>query len=397
MFDVAVIGGGIVGMATALALTANGEGGRVVVLEKEDRVGAHQTGHNSGVMHSGVYYRPGSLKAQLCREGNRALVRMCVEHGIPHHVCGKVIVATDDDELPRLDELAERAAANGIPAERLGPAGVRDHEPHVRGVGGLWLRSTGIVDFQAVTRVMADLVTGRGGDVRLGAEVTAIDTRVDGHDLATPGGVVRARFLVNCAGLQSDRVAERAGASLSARIVPFRGEYYELVPERRELVRGLVYPVPDPQFPFLGVHFTRMIDGGVHAGPNAVLALRREGYRKRDVSARDTWDTLSFPGFWRLARHHVRTGAAEVARSFSKRLFVRGLRRLVPEVGVADLVPTTAGVRAQALERDGRLVEDFLLVRSDRAIHVCNAPSPAATSALAIGRVVATEVLAEVR
>ncbi len=392
MFDVAIIGGGIVGLATALALTESRPDSRVVVLEKESVLAAHQTGNNSGVLHSGIYYKPGSLKAQYCREGNARLVEFCDEHEIPYDICGKVIVATEADELPRLDTLYERALAHGLTVERLGPEGIRAHEPHCAGIAGLWLPSTGIVDYKAVSRAYARLVEEAGGEIRTGVEATSIRSLGQHHVVITSAGPIEARFLVTCAGLHSDRVATRAGAHLDAKIVPFRGEYYELTPSARPLVNGLIYPVPDPSFPFLGVHFTRMIDGSVHAGPNAVLALAREGYRKRDIVPRDAAESLTYPGFWKLARKHYRDGAGEMARSFSKHLFLRSLQRLIPDVKRRDLVPTHAGVRAQALGHDGSMVDDFLIVESDGAIHVCNAPSPAATSSLEIGRAIAARV-----
>lgn len=392
MHDIVIIGGGIVGLATAVALSDQRPGADIVVLDKEQRLAAHQTGNNSGVLHSGIYYPPGSMKARFCREGNAELVAFCRERGIPVDVCGKVIVATRTDELAGLERLHERAEANGITAERLGPEGIRDHEPHCRGIAGLWVPSTGIVDFVALCEAFATIVDERGGRIRRGVEVSGIRRQGGVQVLTTTEGEIRSRYLVNCAGLHSDRVARTAGTDPGARIVPFRGEYYELAPSARHLVKGLIYPVPDPAFPFLGVHFTRMIDGSVHAGPNAVLAFAREGYRKRDVNVRDSAEILSYRGFWRLARRHYRMGAAEMARSYSKQLFLRSLQRLVPEVRRRDLVPTHAGVRAQALTPDGGLVDDFLIVESEGALHVCNAPSPAATSSLEIGKAVAARV-----
>jgi L-2-hydroxyglutarate oxidase len=402
VFDVAIVGGGIVGLATALAVTEQMPGASVVVVEKEARLAFHQTGNNSGVLHSGIYYKPGSLKAQYCREGNAALQEFCQEHGIAYDICGKVIVATDESELPRLANLEQRAVEHGLVAERLGPDGLRDHEPHVVGIAGLFLPSTGITDFKAIVRAYADLVVSRGGEIRLSTRVTGLRRENDEHVISYVSeadgekveGELRAAALVNCAGLHSDRVAELAGAAPDAKIVPFRGEYYELAPKSRGLVKGLIYPVPDPAFPFLGVHFTRMIDGSVHAGPNAVLALKREGYRKRDINLRDTADTLSYGGFYRLARKHFRAGSKEVARSFSKHLFLRSLQRLVPDVRRQDLVPTHSGVRAQALSPDGALVDDFLIVEGERSLHVCNAPSPAATSSLEIGKAIAARLAA---
>jgi (S)-2-hydroxyglutarate dehydrogenase len=391
-FDVAVVGAGIVGLATAVALTDRWPRLRVVVLEKEQALGAHQTGRNSGVVHSGIYYKPGSFKARLCRAGNESIVRFCGDHGVAYERCGKLIVASDEAEMVQLGNLLSRAQASEIPASVVSREEIVEREPTVVGVGGLWIPSTGITDYKAILEVLAQLTRERDGTIMMGAKVDAFDRSGADHVLQTNKGTIRSRFLVNCAGLQSDRVAIQAGATLSSRIIPFRGEYFELAPHRRHLVRGLVYPVPDPNFPFLGVHFTRMIDGSVHAGPNAVLAFAREGYRKRDISVRDLADVVSFPGFWSLARRHGRAGMGEVARSMSKRLFLRSLRRLIPELELDDLVPTHAGVRAQLLERSGTLVDDFLIVRGDNAVHVCNAPSPAATSSLQIGQKVADEL-----
>ncbi len=390
--DVAVIGGGIVGLASALAIGERHPGASIVVLEKERELAHHQTGNNSGVLHSGIYYQPGSLKATMCRDGNAALQRFCDEHGIRYEICGKLIVATNDAELPKLASLEERAHAHGLAVERLGPDGLRDHEPHVVGVAGLFLPSTGITDYVAISAKYAELVVGRGGSVVTGVRATGIRRDGGDHVVSTDAGDVRAGFVVNCAGLHSDRVARLAGKDPGARIVPFRGEYYELAPSARGLVRGLIYPVPDPSFPFLGVHFTRMINGEVHAGPNAVLALAREGYRWRDVNGRDTFETLRYRGFHKLARKHFGAGMREVARSLSKHLFLRSLQTLVPDVRRGDLVPTHAGVRAQALKPDGGLVDDFLIIDGDRSLHVCNAPSPAATSSLEIGRSIAARV-----
>jgi (S)-2-hydroxyglutarate dehydrogenase len=381
-----VIGGGIVGLATAHRLTVDRPGADVTVLEKESRLAAHQTGHNSGVIHAGVYYKPGSLKARLCRAGSRSMVDFCQTHEIPVRVCGKLIVATDDAELPRLHALHERAVANGLPARLITPAEAREYEPHLRCLAALRVESTGIVDFTAVCHTLAALAEKDGAQVRLGARVTGIESR-DGEQLVrTSTGDVIGDVVVNCAGLHADRIARLAGVAPPARIVPFRGEYYELRPDRRDLVRGLIYPVPDPQFPFLGVHLTRMIDGSVHAGPNAVLATAREGYGWRRINARDVADYVAYPGLWRLARRHLRYGLTEVRRSLSRRRFAASLARLVPEIGEGDLVPSPAGVRAQAIAADGSLVDDFLLVAGHRQMHVLNAPSPAATSSLEIAK-----------
>ena len=393
-YQLAVIGGGIVGCATADALLAARPGLKLVVLEKEARLAAHQTGHNSGVIHAGLYYRPGSLKAQNCTAGREALYRFCAEHAIPHERCGKVVVAVDEQELPALDELERRGRANGLAGlERLDAAQVRLREPHTAAVAGLFVPQTGIVDYTRVTEVLADQVRRCGGVIRLGAEVRAVRAEGDGLTLVTSAGEVRTRFLVNCAGLHCDRVARFCGVEPGVRIVPFRGEYYLVRAERRDLVRHLVYPVPDPTLPFLGVHFTRMIDGSLEAGPNAVLAWKREGYRGCDLSLKDLAETLAYPGFWRLAGRFWRSGLAEYRRSLSKAAFVASLQRLVPEVTAADMMRGGAGVRAQAVDRDGRLVDDFRIVTGERMVHVLNAPSPAATAALSIGRVIAGEVL----
>lgn len=381
-----VIGGGIIGLATAHRLAVDRPGAEVTVLEKESRLAAHQTGHNSGVIHAGVYYRPGSLKARLCRAGNRSMVDFCEEHGIPVQVCGKLIVATEEAELPALRALHERALANGLPVRLISVAEAGEYEPHLRCRQALRVESTGIVDFTAVCQTLAALAEKAGAQIRLGARVTGIEVRGSEQVVRTSAGDVTADVVVNCAGLHADRIARLAGVTPPARIVPFRGEYYELRPDRRDLVRGLIYPVPDPQFPFLGVHLTRMIDGSVHAGPNAVLAAAREGYTWRRISPRDIADYATYPGFWRLARRHLGYGLTEVRRSLSRRRFAAALARLVPEVTPADLVNSPAGVRAQAIARDGSLVDDFLLVPGERQMHVLNAPSPAATSSLEIAR-----------
>jgi L-2-hydroxyglutarate oxidase len=383
-----VVGGGILGLATAHRILLDRPGASVTVLEKEDRWAAHQTGHNSGVIHAGVYYAPGSLKASFCTGGRLSMVDFCREYGVPYRICGKLVVATRPEEVPRLRALHARSLANGLDVRMLTPEQAREHEPHVSCVAAMHVPETGIVDFGAVCRTLADLLTEAGADLRLGTRVTAIH----GSVVETTGGEVSADVVVNCAGLHADRVARLAGVRPEARIVPFRGEYYELRPERRDLVRGLVYPVPDPQLPFLGVHLTRTIHGSVHAGPNAVLALSREGYSWREVRLRDLAEAAAFPGLWRLARRHYRYGAAEVGRSLSTALFVRSLARLVPDITPDDVVPAGAGVRAQAVRRSGDLVDDFLISRRGRQVHVLNAPSPAATSALAIARHVVAQL-----
>ena len=388
-FDVAVVGGGIVGAATAMALTETA-GRSVVVIEKEPAPAAHQTGNNSGVIHSGLYYKPGSLKATNCAAGREELYRFCEAHGIAHERCGKVVVAVDEAELPALAELERRGAANGLPGlRRVSVDEIRELEPHVRAVAGLHVPTTGIVDYVAVTRAFAGVVTSRGGELRLGTRFIRCARDGRGLVLETTAGEIRARNLINCAGLHSDRVARACGIDPGLAIVPFRGEYYEVVPERAGLVHNLVYPVPDPRFPFLGVHFTRMVKGGIEAGPNAVLALKREGYGRFSLSPRDLAACLAFPGFWRMAARFWRTGLAEQWRSLSKRAFVRALQKLVPEITAADVHRAGAGVRAQALTRDGALADDFRIVEAERMIHVLNAPSPAATASIAIGRTIA--------
>lgn len=385
----AVIGAGLVGLASARALLGR-RPRSLVVLEAEDRPAAHQSGHNSGVIHSGIYYRPGSLKARLCAEGRTALERYCEERGIAWERCGKVIVATDESQLPALQVLQERAPQNGLDGVvRLGPEGLREHEPHVAGVAGLFVPHTGIVDYVGVARAYAEDVVGRGGDVRLGHGVAGIRRADGGFVLETAAGEVRARYLLNCAGARSDRIARRAGLRPRARIVPFRGEYKLLRPERAHLVRNLIYPVPDPRFPFLGVHFTRRIEGGIEAGPNAVLALSRDGYRWRDVNPLDLADMARFPGFWRMGLRYWRTGLGEMHRSLSHLAFTRALQVLLPDLDGRDLVPGGSGVRAQALGPDGKLLDDFHIETQPGAVHVLCAPSPAATASLAIGEEIA--------
>ena len=390
-FDCIVIGGGIVGLSTAWAILEKKPGARIAVLEKEDSLARHQTGRNSGVIHSGIYYKPGSLKAKLCRTGRQRLVEFCQRNGIPYELCGKVIVATSEPELPRMYNLYERGLANGLSVRRLGPEAIRELEPHVSALAGLHVPETGIVDFIAVCTKLRELIESRGGELQLATKVKSVRTNGNETVLETSKGAINARFIVNCGGLHSDRLAVLAGAQPDARIVPFRGEYYEVKPERRFLVRNLIYPVPDSQFPFLGVHFTRMIDGTVHAGPNAVLSLKREGYYRTSFDLRDFVDTMTYPGFWRLVRKHARPGLEEVYRSFSKRAFTRSLQKLIPEIHEEDLILGPAGVRAQALRPDGGLVDDFLIVNTRSGMHVCNAPSPAATASLEIGRLVAEQ------
>lgn len=394
--DVAIVGAGILGLATALRLLEARPGLRVVILEKEPGIAAHQTGHNSGVVHAGLYYQPGSLKARLCREGKSALERFCETHAIPIERTGKLVVALSEDELPRFEALKERATANGVEGlEEVGPERLREIEPHAAGIRALWSPSTGIVDFRRVAMAYADEVRAKGATIEGSREVTSIARRTDELVVGTTLGDVVARRVIACAGLWADRVAAMTGedAGDAPRIVPFRGDYYTLTADARPLVRGLIYPLADPRFPFLGIHLTRRIDGNVLAGPNAVLAFAREGYRRRDLSVRDLGGALAYPGFLRLARRYWRTGFAEQWRDWNKAAFVAEVQRYVPEIRGEQLVFGPSGVRAQALARDGSMVDDFLLGGSDRVLHVRNAPSPAATSSLAIGRVLAEEAI----
>ena len=391
-YDIAVTGGGIVGLATAMALLES-RPGRVVVLEAEDEVAAHQTGHNSGVIHSGLYYAPGSFKARLCAEGREAMYRFCERNGVPHERCGKVVVATRASELPRLDELERRGRANGLAGlERLSPEGIREREPHVAGIAGLWVPQTGIVSFARVAGAMAERIRAAGGEVLTGARLEGCRRGAGVITLETGRGAIACRMLVACAGLHADRVARLCGVDPGVRIAPFRGEYHLLREDRRTLVRNLVYPVPDPHFPFLDVHFTRRVGGEVEAGPNAVLSWKREGYRRSSFSAADTAELLAWPGFWRMGLRHWRTAVVEGSRSASRGGLVRALRRMVPEIGPQDVAPGGAGVRAMALGRDGRLLDDFHLVEGDHMLHVLNAPSPAATASIAIGRWIAARM-----
>ncbi|HET7723412.1 MAG TPA: L-2-hydroxyglutarate oxidase [Propionibacteriaceae bacterium] len=384
-----VVGGGIVGLAVALRLSQSGVA--VTVVEKESAWAAHQTGHNSGVIHAGPYYRPGSLKATMCTAGNASMVAFAQEYGIPHEVCGKLIVATDPSQLPGLRTLYERGQANGTPCELISAERAREIEPHVHAVGALHVHSTGIIDYSEVTRTYARLAAENGADLVLGSAVRAIHNTPTGVTVEHDRGRVTSDVLINCAGLQSDRVARLAGLEPEVRIVPFRGEYYELAPERRFLVNKLIYPVPDPDLPFLGVHFTRMIDGSVHAGPNAVFAFAREGYRWRDIVPRDVWDAVTYPGFLKMASHNVVNGAHELVRSASRSLFAASLAKLVPDVTKADIVPSGSGVRAQAIRPNGSLADDFIIQYAPRQVHVLNAPSPAATASLEIAKAVVAQ------
>ena len=386
-YDVTIIGAGIVGLATAMDLASRFPHLRVLVLEKEPGVALHQTGHNSGVIHSGVYYRPGSLKARFCVQGASEMVRFCKDHGIPYEICGKVIVATQEPQRAALEELHRRAVANEVPNARfLTAAELREFEPHAVGTAALLVPGTAITNYSEVAKKYAEIAARLGVEILTASGVNGIRTFASEFVIETDSGEYRSTFLVNCAGLYSDRIARMSGASLPVRIVPFRGEYYEVRRERRGLIRSLIYPVPDARLPFLGVHFTKKITGEVEAGPNAVLALKREGYRKTDFKVADVADQLGFPGFWRMTARYWKTGMGEMYRSLSKPAFVKALQALVPEITEGDLVNSSSGVRAQAVDRSGRLIDDFQFVTHGRSLHVCNVPSPAATASLPIGR-----------
>jgi len=391
-YDLTIIGGGILGLATALKITAAHPRLRLLLLEKEAELARHQTGNNSGVIHSGLYYRPGSLKARTCVTGRKELLKFCDDNSVPYEICGKVVVAISQEELPRLDELHRRGEANGLGGlEIIGTERLKEIEPHATGIKGLYVPETGIIDYKKVAAAYAGKIRDAGGDIRMSQRVVGILDRPDEIVLQTSGGDYRSKYLINCSGLQSDLIAKLTGGASQDgepehRIIPFRGEYYKIAPERQFLVKNLIYPVPDPTFPFLGVHFTRMAKGGVEAGPNAVLAYAREGYRHTNINVQDLWQTVSFKGFWAMTGKYWQTGFGELYRSLSKAAFVRALQKLLPEIRESDLVPGGAGVRAQAVSASGALIDDFVIKQSRKAIHVLNAPSPGATASLAIGQ-----------
>ena len=389
LYDIAIIGGGIVGLATAMEMSHTGKMS-IIVIEAENRLAAHQTGNNSGVIHSGLYYKPGSLKAINCAKGRELLYDFCQTHDIPHERCGKIVVAVTEGEIANLEKLQERGIANGLQGiKRLGPEEIKEYEPHTAGVAGLFVPDTGIVDYIKVTEKYAEIFKTNGGVIKLNARVRRINKKRKEILLHTTAGDIVCKNLVNCAGLYSDRIARMSGIAPGLKIVPFRGEYFELKPEKHYLVKNLVYPVPDPQFPFLGVHFTRMIHGGVEAGPNAVLAMKREGYKKYDFSFRDNFEMFFYKGFWKMAAKHWRMGLGEMYRSLNKSAFTRALQRLLPEIENEDLKAGGAGVRAQALEPDGFLVDDFRIKEASNMVHILNAPSPAATASINIGKTIA--------
>lgn len=386
MLEVVIIGGGIVGLSVGLALTERFPDKKVVILEKENSVSKHQTGNNSGVIHSGIYYKPGSFKARFAKQGSQSMVAFCKEHGIEYDICGKVIVATEQHELPLLQNLYERGIQNELEIEMLNAEQLKEIEPHVAGLGAIRVPQAGIVNYQQVSEKIRELIEANGGEIRCGEEVKSINEHENGVSIETLKGTVETKVMINCAGLQSDRIAKMTGYFADLKIVPFRGEYYKLKESSRRLVNHLIYPVPNPEFPFLGVHYTRMIGGEVEAGPNAVLSFKREGYKKTDINLFDIAETLTYKGFWKLAGKNMKEGLNEMARSYSKGLFVKSLQKLIPEIQADDLEPGGAGVRAQALKSDGSMVDDFYFIPGKRSIHVLNAPSPAATASLEIGK-----------
>jgi (S)-2-hydroxyglutarate dehydrogenase len=392
MFDFAVIGGGIVGLSTAMQLSQKYPGSKVLVLEKEKHWAAHQTGHNSGVIHSGIYYKPGSYKARFAKAGAKSMADFAVKHNIAHEITGKLIIASDSSEIAGLEKLYQRGLENDVPVKKMTPAEAKEIEPHVACVQAVQVSSTGIIDYKQVCETYAKELEKMGGELRLETKVTGLAFGGSVHVIETNRGSFEAKFVINCAGLYSDRVAKMGKADPQAQIVPFRGEYFELTPEKRHLVKTLIYPVPNPDFPFLGVHFTKMIDGSVHAGPNAVLSFRREGYHKTDFDIPELLEILTYPGLWKLGAKNWREGAMEMWRSWNRAAFLKSLQHLIPELTDADIVPTHAGVRAQALKPDGGMVDDFLIVEAPQALHVCNAPSPAATASLEIGKEIVARV-----
>lgn len=392
MYDFAIIGGGIVGLATGLALIQRFEAKKIIIIEKENQCADHQTGHNSGVIHSGIYYQPGSYKAKLTRQGNQSMVDFCQQHHLDYEVCGKLIVACEKKELPRLENLYQRGLENGLEVIKITAEEAKEIEPHLSCIAAIKVPTTGIVNYQQVAQKYADLIISAGGKIKFNTKVEKIKNTHKSQILVTNQDEIETKFIINCGGLYSDKIAQLGGLNPQAQIIPFRGEYYELKPEKRYLVKNLIYPIPNPNFPFLGVHFTRMIDGNIHAGPNAVLSLKREGYRKTDFNLAEFLEIVTYPGLWKLASKYAKEGIEEIIRSFNKEAFVSSLQKLVPEVQGDDLIPSAAGVRAQALKPNGKLVDDFLIIEAQKALHVCNAPSPAATASLEIGKAIVNQI-----
>lgn len=392
IYDFAIIGGGIVGLATAIALQEKYADKTILLVEKESQCAAHQTGHNSGVIHSGIYYKPGSYKAILTTKGNQELVKFCQQHNINHDVCGKLIVACQEKELPLLENLYQRGLNNGIPVKKVSAEEVKEIEPYVSCLAAIRVPTAGIVDYKQVAQKYVEIFINKGGKIKFKTKVIKIISQSSESILITNQGDITTKYLINCGGLYSDRIAKLGGVDPKMKIIPFRGEYYELKPEKRYLVKHLIYPVPNPDFPFLGVHFTRLIDGNIHAGPNAVLSLKREGYKKTDFDLGEFAEIATYLGLWKLVGKYYAEGIEEIIRSFSKAAFVRSLQTLIPEVQADDIIPSPAGVRAQALKNDGKLVEDFLIIPAENALHVCNAPSPAATASLEIGKAICEQI-----
>lgn len=392
MYDFVVVGGGIVGLSTGMALYKRFPNAKVVIIEKESVVAEHQTGHNSGVIHSGIYYKPGSFKARFARQGSKSMTEFCQTYGIDHDICGKVIVATKQEELPLLENLYQRGLQNELAIQKIGVDELKEIEPHVNGLGAIRVPQAGIVNYRQISEKFAEIIQKHGGEIHLNTKVEKILEESDRAIVETNRGTLGARMVINCAGLHSDRVAAAAGYKTDMKILPFRGEYFKLVPEKRYLVKHLIYPVPNPKFPFLGVHFTRMINGEVDAGPNAVLSFKREGYKKTDFNVKDLMESLSFPGLWKMAGKFAKEGLDEYVRSFSKKQFTKSLQELIPEIKEDDLIPAPAGVRAQALKSDGNMVDDFHIIIGKRTVHVCNAPSPAATASIEIGKEVVNRI-----
>lgn len=392
MYDFVIVGGGIVGLSTGMALCKRYPNSKIAVLEKESAVAKHQTGNNSGVIHSGIYYKPGSFKARFARKGNKSMIAFCETHGIDHDICGKVIVATNEEELPLIDDLYERGLQNELEVKKITSERLQEIEPHVKGVAAIHVPQAGIVNYKQVSEKFAEIITNHGGDIHLNTEAKKIHEEKERVTIETNQKTITAGILINCTGLHSDRMAKAAGYKTDMKIMPFRGEYFELKPEKSHLVKNLIYPLPNPKFPFLGVHFTRMIEGGVEAGPNAVLSFKREGYKKTDFNAKDFVESVTYPGLWKLASKFLKEGMDEYARSFSKKLFTKSLQQLIPEVQEDDLIKAPAGVRAQALNSDGTMVDDFHIIMGRRTVHVCNAPSPAATAAIEIGEEIVNRV-----
>lgn len=393
MYDFIIIGGGIVGLSTGMALLQRNPHAKLLLLEKESRLAFHQTGHNSGVIHSGIYYKPGSLKARFSKEGGKKLLEFCEKYELDYEICGKVIVAAEPEEVPLLHSLYQRGLENGLNISKIDQHELQSIEPHVNGLEAIHVKSAGIVDYKMVAGKFAELIQESGGDIVLNCRVEKIEETGDRVVVeCDKDRTYEARYLINCAGLHCDRIAQLDGLSTGMKIIPFRGEYYELVPEKKYLVKHLIYPVPNPKFPFLGVHFTRMINGDVHAGPNAVLSFKREGYDRSDFDLKDFAEVMTYPAFWKMASRNMSEGIKEMIRSFSKKVFVKSLQRLIPEIQEQDLIPSENGVRAQALTKDGQLIDDFFIVTNNRSIHILNAPSPAATASISIGQAIVDKI-----